>query len=330
MSADRTGTAAAAATTPPAARWPLTHHAGQLVPREQAVLPVASIAMRYGVSVFEGIRGYRHADGVVRPWLLEPHLDRLRSSCRIMGLDPGCADVVPAVIENLLDANRVGEDCYLRVAVSAGNVGGIDAPAESVLTVSVTPAGRRRWLAANQGMRVEVSSWQRPMPAVFPSAAKNVSAYAGPRLALAQARRGGYDMCVLLTADGLVSEGPTATVWLVEDGRMVTPRLCDAVLPGVTRAWLMATAEQLGIEAAAEAITPQRLKAADEVFLCGTGIEFGPVREVHGQAPAAWPGWPVGQRLVEAYFSQARGELPVPPVRWRADDVPETAGAAGP
>ena len=310
-----------------AAPWPLTHHAGRLVPGDQAVLPVASIALRYGVSVFEGIRGYLHADGAVRPWLLGPHLDRLRSSCRIMDLDPACADMVPAVIGGLLAANAVAEDCYLRVAVSAGNAGGIDEAAQSILTVSVTRAGRRRWLAADQGMRIAVSSWQRPGPAVFPSAAKNVSAYAGPRLALAQARRGGHDTCVLLTADGMVSEAPTATVWLVEDGRMVTPRLRDAVLPGVTRAWVMAAARQLGIDAVAEAVTPQRLKAADEVFLCGTGIEFGPVREVDGQAPAGWPAWPAGRRLVEAYFAQARGELPVPPVRWHPAGEAETAGA---
>lgn len=296
------------ATTPV---WPLAHHRGELVPRERAMLPVGSIALRYGISVFEGIRIYRQDDDGVAVWQLEPHLHRLRHSCRTMGVDEALADHVPSAIDDLVGAQEVREDGYIRVAVSAVNTGDIGAQAESALTVSITPAGRKRWLANGEGIRLGVSSWQRPTEAVFPSAAKNISAYAGPRLALMAAHRAGFDSCVLRTADGLISEAPTATLFLVEGGRVVTPRLSDSVLPGVTRAWVLATADALGREVVEDAVTEQRLRAADEVVLCGTGLEFGPVREVAGVPLPGWPAPPVTTALVDAYFEQARGRAAV-------------------
>lgn len=310
------------------AAGPLVHHRGRIVPAAEAVLPVGSIALRYGVSVFEGIRLYRAAapSGGMRAWLLDQHLERLRNSCRLMDLDDECCADVPGIIDELVAVNGIDDDAYVRVAVSAANAGAITDPAETALTVSVAPSGRKKWLATGTGARLAVSTWQRPGARVFPAAAKNISAYAGPRLAVAEARAAGHDTCVLLTEEGLVSEAPTATLFLVEDGRLVTPRLEDAVLPGVTRAWVLAAADP-GLRAAAQPVTPQRLRAADEVFLCGTGAEFTPVREVDGVRCGTWPQRPVTDALVDAYFRQARGEDPVTDTRWAAADPRPAARA---
>ncbi|MFJ5885619.1 aminotransferase class IV [Kitasatospora cineracea] len=316
------GTAASQGAAGPATGPRLVHHRGALVPAHEATLPVSSIALRYGVSVFEGVRLYRRTDGTVEPWLLAPHLERLRNSCRTMGLDERCCDGVPAIVDELVRANRVTEDSYLRISASAGNPGDLGDRAETVLTVSVAPSGRKRWLALGEGMRLTVSERQRPSEAVFPSAAKNISAYAGPRLAHGEAVAAGYDSCLLRTADGLISEAPTATVFLVEGERVVTPRLGDSVLPGVTRAWVLGAAAGLGLRAAEEAVGVERLRAADEVFLCGTGMEFAPVREIDGAVRSGWPDYPVTTRLVDAYFAQVRGEAP-------ATEVPWTLGGTG-
>ena len=314
----------------PGNRPRLVHHDGRTVPADQATLPVGSIALRYGVSVFEGVRLYRTEFGAVCPWLLDAHLDRLRHSCRLMGLDEaGCA-AVPGIIDELVAANGIAGDSYVRIAASAGSAGGIGDPTNTVLTVTVTPSGRKRWLATGAGMRLTVSRWQRPSAEVFPSAAKNISAYAGPRLALAEAKAAGYDSCLLRTATGLISEAPTATVLLVEGARLVTPRLADAVLPSITRGWVLATAPGLGLAAAAEPVTAERLHAADEVLLCGTGLEFGPVAEIDGVPVPGWPGLPVSTRLVDEYFRQVRGVAePVIPDWSPAEPAAAIAGDAG-
>lgn len=84
---------------------PYVHHDGWLVPASEAVLPVGSVALRYGVSVFEGVRAYRRESGAVVPWLLEPQLRRLAGSCRLLEL-PAPAGV-PAVVAEVLAANDV-------------------------------------------------------------------------------------------------------------------------------------------------------------------------------------------------------------------------------
>lgn len=310
-------------------RFDQVHHDGALVPREYAVLPMTSVALRYGISVFEGVRVYRGEDGGVHPWLLDAHLERLRASCRAMGLDETCADRAPDAVREVLQANGVQDDAYVRIAVSAAGDGGIDDDVASTLTVAVSPSGRKRWLARGERIRLAVSPRWRAPDAVFPSSVKSISSYAGPRLALAEARRAGFDNCVLSTEHGTVSEAPTATVFALRGNKLVTPRLgTDAVLAGVTRAWILGVAGSLGVTAVPDAVTPDQLRSADEVFLAGTGIEFGPVGSVDGQQlPQARPA--VVDLLSAEYFGQARGIRPLTPVRWPEPSVRMAQMAGG-
>ncbi len=301
-------------TAPGASDYPLVLHGGALVPPASAALPLGSIALRYGVSVFEGVRAYRAQRGDLRPWLLDQHLDRLRNSCALMEL--AAPRDVPTAIQTVLQANHLADDTYVRVAVSAESAGGISDDTDSVLTVSATPMGRKRWFSSRQGMSLTVSDTRRAPDSSFPSAAKNISAYAGPRLAERRARRAGYDGCVLLTTDGLVSEAPTATVVLVEGDAIVTPGLEHGVLPGVTRAWVMATAAHLGIRVCVEDVPVARLHDADEMFLCGTAIEVAPVGAVNDRPVGDFGHRPVTLALIEELFAQARGRRDVLEVDW--------------
>jgi branched-chain amino acid aminotransferase len=304
----------------------LAYHDGSFVPLEQASLPVTSLALRYALSVFEGVRLYRGDGGGLRPWLLGAHLERLEYSCRACALEvPGDLARAGEILERLAAANG-DADSYARIAVSAANAGDLFTDASPVLTVTLAGMGRKRWVAGGAGMRLQVSAWQRPSAAVLPRGAKTIAAYAGSRVALLEARRAGYDSCLLTTPGGLVSEAPTATVFAVEGSRLVTPRLADGVLPGVTRAWLLALAPALGLEARCEPVPPGRLVEADEVLLCGTGIEVAPVRSVGERDVAGWPEHAVADRVTRSLFAQARGEAPVTAFAW--DPGREPAGAA--
>lgn len=318
----------AAAGEPAAAPTPLAFHDGEYLPAERAALPVTSLALRYALSVFEGVRLYRHGDGTSRPWLLEPHLERLAHSCVACVLEPPAELAgVEDIVTRIASENRCTADSYARIAVSAANSGDLFSEARSALTVTVAPMGRKRWLAGGEGMRLQVSAWQRPPAAVLPRGAKTIASYAGARVALLEARGEGYDSCLLTTPEGLVSEAPTATVFAVEGSRLVTPRLADGVLPGVTRAWLLAAAPALGLEASCEPMEPDRLAAADEVFLCGTGIEVAPVRDVGGRQVKGWPDHPVTDRVVTRMFAEARGEAPTTGFAWGVAE--ETVGSVG-
>jgi branched-chain amino acid aminotransferase len=156
-------------------------------------------------------------------------------------------------------------------------------------------------------MRLQISAWQRADDLAFPSAAKNISNYAGPRLAVLEAKAAGYDGCVLTNRAGRLCEAPTAALFVVRHGVLRTPALTEGVLPSITRQWVLSTAAVLGYAAEEGPVTRMDAYLADEAFLCGTGIEFGPVRGFDGYTCMRWPDSPITQALIRRYFADARG-----------------------
>ncbi|CRK57281.1 Branched-chain amino acid aminotransferase [Alloactinosynnema sp. L-07] len=282
-------------------------HGDGWVAKPEATVPVASLAMRYGLSVFEGVRLYRQAGRTqVQPFLLGAHVDRLRASLAMMRIEDPGVDRLPELVDELVARNGIDDDAYVRIAVSAGNPGTIAEPVQPLLTVSATPMGRKRWLRTDEGMRLRISDWQRAPEASFPAAAKNISNYAGPRLAVLEAKDAGFDGCVLTNQHGRLCEAPTAALFLLTDGVLRTPALTEGVLPGITRRWVLDTAAEVGL--AVEETTLERVDAyrADEAFLCGTGIEFAFVRGFDEHACKGWPRASATRALVQRYFSDAR------------------------
>ena len=54
-------------------------------------------------------------------------------------------------------------------------------------------------------------------------------------LATTEAQRAGYDEGILLTDEGFVADGPGENIFVVKDGRILTPPLSTSILPGITR-----------------------------------------------------------------------------------------------
>jgi branched-chain amino acid aminotransferase len=289
--------------------YPHVFFAGRWVSAGEAVVSVGSLAMRYAISVFEGIRLYTQLDDTdhPRPFLLGQHVDRLANSLALMRLpDPGIA-ALPRLIGELVDRNAIRDDAYVRVTVSPTNPGELSDRGEPVLTVTAALMGRKRWLAQDAAMSLAVSDWQRSSAAAFPPAAKNISCYAGPRLAWLAARDAGFDGCVLTNSAGRLCEAPTATLFLVRAGQLLTPAISEGVLPGITRAWLLDVAGACGIPPRETRLTREDAYQADEAFLCGTGIEIASIRAFDGKECRQWERRPITRMLVAQYFAAARG-----------------------
>jgi branched-chain amino acid aminotransferase len=282
-------------------------HDGAWTDKAGAVLGVGSLAMRYSISAFEGIRLYQRAEGNgVRPFALDAHVRRLGNTLKLSRIpDPGI-EKLPEIIDDLVLRNAISGDAYVRAAVSAGNTGGIDDEVTPVLTVTAAPMGRKRWLSSASGMRLQISVWQRAGDLAFPSAAKVISNYAGPRLAQLEAKDAGFDGCVLVNAAGRLAEAPSATLFLVSGGTLITPPLSEGVLPSITRRWVLDTAASLGLTAREAPVSRTDAYHADEAFLCGTGIEFAPVRSFDGRECSLWPLRPVTGALIDRYFEEVR------------------------
>lgn len=283
-------------------RW--AWRAGALVPHEQLTIHAESMAMRYALSAFEGVRGYVQQDGAtVRFFALGEHIARLHQTLALAGLPPVADGELDALAAGLLEANGAREDCYLRIAVNATSLGTLKGDARTEVFASLQPMGRKP--LAGAGLSVAISDRRKPDDDMFPQRAKVICNYAGPRLAYLDAQSRGFDDVVLRTSAGLLSEAPTANLFLVKDGVLMTPRLEDAILAGITRRHVLVLGRGLGLAVEERALTHDDAYAASEAFLCGTGLEIAAIARFDDRGLPA--GRTVVPRLIDAYFALVRG-----------------------
>lgn len=287
----------------------IIYHAGDYVDESQAFVRVSSLAMRYGLSVFEGVRAYLSHDGHLVPFRMDAHLERLRQSACTLGLpDPGI-DQIPEIVERLIEANGMREDCYIRPSIHAINAGDMGAALSPALTVDIKPMGRKKWLSEDLAAKVTISSWRKARHDVFPPALKCISAYAIPFVANHLARAAGFDFPIFLNDEGFLSEAPTAAIFIVTGNRLRTPALDQAILPSVTRDTLLALGRQEGLTVSEERLMPHELHSADEAFLCGTGLEIAPISSVDSYVLGRHAERPVTRRLTTRYLNLVRGQV---------------------
>ena len=89
--------------------------------------------------------------------------------------------------------------------------------------------------ALAKGVDVCVSSWTRIAPNTLPALAKAGANYMNSQLIRMEAHLNGYAEGIALDTSGYVSEGSGENIFVVRDGKILTPPLGASVLPGITR-----------------------------------------------------------------------------------------------
>ncbi|HYL63586.1 MAG TPA: aminotransferase class IV [Candidatus Methylomirabilis sp.] len=108
--------------------------------------------------------------------------------------------------------------------------------------------------------------------------------------AVAEAQKEGFDEVVLLNERGEVAECTAANVFAVKNGKVFTPPLNSGCLEGVTRGILLEIAPEAGIAVVEQALKPEDLYSADEVFISSTNRNLISVGEISGHRIATAPG----------------------------------------
>ena len=282
---------------------------GELHPIADASMPLLSPAVKYGIAVFETLRGYwNETDGVLYLFRLEDHLARLRRSADAMLFDPlPDSDTLRHWIVALARALDLHRDCNFRIqAFPDGPDAGLTARGPLTITITVQP--RDRPAAAERGVRCGVSSWTRISGDSMPPRIKVAANYHNGRLAQLEAQAAGYDHAILLNRAGTVAEGPLACVVLIKDGQAATPDLESDILESVTRATVLTLLpETLGVACTERAVTRDELGDADEAFFCSTGLEVLPIIAIDGQAVGQGRPGSITKRLQDLYLEVARG-----------------------
>lgn len=281
-------------------------HDGKLVPWQEATVHVLSHALHYGSSVFEGIRVYATPRGPVG-FRLTDHIRRMFHSAKVYRMKiPYTQDALVEASKEVIRANDLLQGAYIRPLAyrgygEMGVAGNIEEPARCSIAAwewgSYLGEG-----GLEQGVDVCVSSWQRVAPNTLPTLAKAGGNYLSSALVTLEARRLGFAEGIALNSAGFVSEGAGENIFLIHEGRILTPPVAASILAGLTRDTVMKLARSAGYEVVEQDIPRELLYIADEIFLTGTAAEITPVRSVDRLPIGSGSRGPITEKLQAMFF----------------------------
>ncbi|MEM1125823.1 MAG: branched-chain amino acid transaminase [Bacteroidota bacterium] len=278
---------------------------GALVPYEEATVHVLSHVIHYGSSVFEGIRCYNTDEQGPAVFRLREHMQRLVDSARIhrMEIPYTLEELEAATLETIADSGL--QSCYIRPVVFRGmgamGVNPLKNQVESVIAVWEWGAylGPE---ALEQGVEVQVASWNRFAPNTMPTLAKAGGNYLNASLVKMDAVLNGYAEGIMLNTQGYLAEGSGENLFLVKDGTLYTAPNTLSILPGITRASVITLAKERGYEVVETPILREALYLADELFFTGTAAEVTPIRSVDHHVIGSGSRGPITAELQQAFF----------------------------
>lgn len=279
------------------------------VPLKDANVNIMTHAFMYGTAVFEGIRAYWNADqGVLYGLKLREHMERIRRNAGMLLMKdlPPVDELVRIVVETTR-RNGFQEDVYIRPCfyLSGRSVGVRLHNLPHELVVFAVPFGN--YVDVTKGIRIMTSSWRRNADDALPARGKIVGGYVNMAFQKSEAELNGFDEALVLTQDGHASEASAANMFVVRDGVLLTPPVNDDILEGVTRKGIIELADTFGIPVEYRSIDRSEIYVADEMFLCGTGVQMSPVIELDHRPIAGGAIGPITRQLHEAYFAAVRG-----------------------
>lgn len=253
---------------------------GKLAPWREVRMHVLTHALHYGSAVFEGERIY---DG--RVFRLSAHSARLINSARLLDYElPWTREQIEEATRAVVKANKLSQGYIRPIAWRGSEVLGVSGIGTSV-HLAIAPwdqEGKLSVQARDSGIKVTMAKYRRPSPETAPGHAKVAGLYVICGIEKDRALKAGFDDALMLDWKGRVAEATGANVFLVIDGRLVTPRP-DNFLDGITRRAVMSLARARGIEIEERDVWPDDLARASEVFLTGSASEITPVRELDGR-----------------------------------------------
>jgi len=277
---------------------------GKFYPKSEAKISVYDHGLLYGDGVFEGIRAY---DGVV--FKLKEHIDRLYASSHTIMLQiPFSKEEMIKAVLDTLKKNKL-RDAYIRLVVTRG-VGdlGLDPRKCSKPTIIIItePMIVLHSKEKKENGITAMISWVKRDPVDATTHEVKSLNYLNSILAKLESNTAGADEAICLDRNGYVCEGVAENIFIVKDGKVITPPTSTGALRGITRMLVMKLAEKLRYPLVERNITPNDLFTADEVFLTGTAAEITPVREINKRAIGEGKPGSVTKRLMQEFSKLTR------------------------
>ena len=259
---------------------PTAYFQGKFVPFAEANISIATHALHYGTGAFGGLRGIpdpNNADQILL-FRLDRHCKRLSNSAKFLQFDLP-ADKIEHVIVDFVKKNRPDKSFYIRPFVYTSDLG--IAPRLHKIEKDFFVYGLELGdYLSPEGISCRISSWSRQEDRSFPLRGKISGAYIASALAKTEAVAAGFDEALLMNSQGKVCEASGMNVFIVRDGKLITPGSDQDILEGITRDSILTVAKSLGIEVIERPIDKTEMLIADEVFLSGTAAKVTPVKQI--------------------------------------------------
>jgi len=284
---------------------------GEIVPIEEAKIGVMTHAFNYGTGVFGGLRGYWN-DAEKQLFVFRPldHFTRLIQSASLMRMEVEYTkEDLTKILIDLLRHENYQQNLYIRPLVykSAEKIGVRLHDISDDFTIFTVPM--EDYVSLN-GLHVHISAWRRVDDNAIPARGKVSGAYANSALIKSDAVLAGYDEALVLNNDGHLSEASAANVMLVRDGVVYTPSLNANILEGIVRRSLIhLLREELNIEVVERNIDRTEVYMADEMFMCGTGVQIAAITKVEHRPIGDGKMGPITTQLRDLFFDIVRGKV---------------------
>jgi len=278
---------------------------GSFHSKAYAKISVYDHGFLYGDGVFEGIRAYGG-----RVFRLKEHVDRLfKSAHTIMLSIPMSREAMAEAVVATVRENGL-KDAYIRLIITRG-IGRLGLNPFTCGTPQVI-------IIADKIVLYPKAFYQKGLGVVTVPTQRNLGEAVNPRIkslnylnnimAKIEAINAGVYEAIMLNSHGFISECTGDNIFIVSDGRLLTPALYMGVLEGITRDEVMALAARDGIEVRETTLTRHDVFNADECFLTGTAAEIIPVVKVDGRLIGDGKPGPVTRRLMEDFRELVRRE----------------------
>jgi branched-chain amino acid aminotransferase len=301
---------------------------GRFVPEREAKVSIFDSALVLGDMAFESTRTFRG-----EPFELAKHLDRLFGTLEILQIDCGLKpSELDAITRETLERNRKtepsGVEWQIIHNISSGPVDLYRAAFPEPLTPTVSincwpliPQLARIAPLYEMGARLVIPE-QRVLPPGFISPRAKTRSRVHARLAQIQAHAiEPHSWPLLLDEEGYLAEGPSWNIFLIQNGKLLTPSERN-VLPGVSRTITISLAQELGIAVEEKDIIPGMAQAAEEMFCTATSFCVVPVRTLNGTSLGTICPGPVTRQLMDAWQTHVGVDF-VAQAQWCAGIYPE-------
>ncbi len=265
-------------------------HNDELLPIDKVRLSPGQAGLICGWGIFTTLRISRG-----EAFAYERHWRRLEKDAGITRLPmPYTAAKVRVHLHEVIRANKVTEGC-VRVYLVYNTVGVWQSDEKHPqVDLIIYSAG-----LPEHSDTVRLALREQGRHAASPMSGVKSISWLNNVWAVAEAVKEGFDEVVMLNERGEVAECTSANIFAVKNEKILTPPLNSGCLEGVTRGILMEIAPEAGVSVVEQALRPEDLYSADEVFISSTNRNLISVGEIAGNKLHA-PG-PVCERLNDLF-----------------------------